>query len=298
MSDNEQDEIITEFLVEAHENLDALDRELLALEKNPTAPDLLASVFRRVHTVKGACGFLGFAKMETVAHASENLLSKIREEELELTPTIITALLAVADTMRGILRGNETNGTEGDEDYSAVVENINRLQRGEAPVAAPPAPAAAAPSAAATAKPGAAAAPAAGDQAASPAAAPTAAAPAAAKPAPAPTAGPAQQGGAGGPKQEHPHPARTGRPWPMAVGAPPDEAPPGRKRGEMNTSGTRGRHARPPGIATLQAPARLAPHTTHGTPGRHRASPEHPWNEQASGPPEQPAQVTDERRSS
>src|SRR5438270_6309163 len=141
MSDNEQDEIITEFLVEAHENLDVLDRELLALEKNPHTPELLASVFRRVHTIKGACGFLGFAKTETVAHASENLLSKVREEELELTPTIITALLGVADTMRSILRGIETNGKEGDEDYSPVVENINRLQRGGAEAA--PAPAAA-----------------------------------------------------------------------------------------------------------------------------------------------------------
>ena len=130
MSDNEQDEIITEFLVEAHENLDVLDRELLALEKNPHTPELLASVFRRVHTVKGACGFLGFAKLETVAHASENLLSKVREEELELTPTIITALLGVADTMRSILRGIEADGKEGDEDYSSVVENINRLQTG------------------------------------------------------------------------------------------------------------------------------------------------------------------------
>ena len=136
--DTEQDEIITEFLVEAHENLDVLDRELLALEKNPHTPELLASVFRRVHTVKGACGFLGFAKLETVAHASENLLSKVREEELELTPTIITALLGVADTMRSILGGIEANGKEGDEDHSEIVETINRLQR---PGAEPPPPA-------------------------------------------------------------------------------------------------------------------------------------------------------------
>src|SRR5437868_5008457 len=159
MSDNEQDEIITEFLVEAHENLDVLDRELLALEKNPHTPELLASVFRRVHTVKGACGFLGFAKMEVVAHASENLLSKVREEELELTPTIVTALLGVADTMRSILRGIEANGKEGDEDYSAVVENINRLQRGEV---SDPAPAVAAVPTPVPAKPAAATAPAPG----------------------------------------------------------------------------------------------------------------------------------------
>jgi two-component system, chemotaxis family, sensor kinase CheA len=196
MSDNEQDEIITEFLVEAHENLDVLDRELLALEKNPHTPELLASVFRRVHTVKGACGFLGFAKLETVAHASENLLSKVREEELELTPTIITALLGVADTMRGILRGIEANGKEGDEDHSSVVENINRLQRGgaepaPAPAAAPaPAksPAAAAPPAPASSAPAASAARPAPTPTPTPAptSAPAAARPAA--PAPAPTA--------------------------------------------------------------------------------------------------------------
>jgi two-component system chemotaxis sensor kinase CheA len=200
MSDNEQDEIITEFLVEAHENLDVLDRELLALEKNPHTPELLASVFRRVHTVKGACGFLGFAKMEIVAHASENLLSKVREEELELTPTIITALLGVADTMRGILRGIEANGKEGDEDYSPVVENINRLQRGGAESAPAPAPAAApvpakspaapAPSAPAASAPAASAARPAPAPATTPTPTPTPA-PAAAKPAappPAPTA--------------------------------------------------------------------------------------------------------------
>ena len=80
MSDSEQDEIVHEFLVEAQENLDQLDRELMALEEAPSTPQLLASVFRRVHTIKGACGFLGFGKLESVAHVAESLLSKLRDE--------------------------------------------------------------------------------------------------------------------------------------------------------------------------------------------------------------------------
>ena len=84
MSVTEQDEIITEFVIEARENLDLLDIELMALEKAPATPDLLATVFRRAHTVKGACGFIGFAKLESVAHVAENLLSKLRDEEIEL----------------------------------------------------------------------------------------------------------------------------------------------------------------------------------------------------------------------
>jgi two-component system chemotaxis sensor kinase CheA len=142
MSDRQQDEITTEFLVEAHENLDALDRELMSLEADPAAPGLLASVFRRVHTLKGACGFLGFSLLESVAHAAENLLSKARDEEIALTPEIVTGLLGVADTMRTILGGIETNGKERAQDHSALIDMLNELQqpRRSEPVPLPPPP--------------------------------------------------------------------------------------------------------------------------------------------------------------
>jgi two-component system chemotaxis sensor kinase CheA len=70
------DDIVREFLVESNENLDLLDRELIQLEKEPTNRNTLASVFRTIHTIKGTCGFLGFTKLESVAHVGENLLSK------------------------------------------------------------------------------------------------------------------------------------------------------------------------------------------------------------------------------
>jgi HPt (histidine-containing phosphotransfer) domain-containing protein len=73
------DEIVREFLVESAENLDLLDRELVRLEKDPRNRDTLASVFRTIHTIKGTCGFLGFTKLESVAHVGENLLSKLRD---------------------------------------------------------------------------------------------------------------------------------------------------------------------------------------------------------------------------
>lgn len=52
--DDGMDEIIHEFLVESHENLDQIDVDLVALEKDPDARDRLARVFRAVHTIKGA----------------------------------------------------------------------------------------------------------------------------------------------------------------------------------------------------------------------------------------------------
>ena len=69
------DDIVREFLVESSENLDLLDRELINLEKDPGNRGTLASIFRTIHTIKGTCGFLGFTKLESVAHVGENLLT-------------------------------------------------------------------------------------------------------------------------------------------------------------------------------------------------------------------------------
>lgn len=61
MMDNQ--EFVQEFLVESSENLDQLDRDLVALEETPDDPDRLASIFRTVHTIKGTSGFFGFSKL-------------------------------------------------------------------------------------------------------------------------------------------------------------------------------------------------------------------------------------------
>src|SRR5580704_9947962 len=107
------DEIVREFLLESAENLDLLDRELVKLEKEPGNRDTLASVFRTIHTIKGTCGFLGFTKLESVAHVGENLLSKLRDGALSLTPEITTALLRMVDAIRQMLQSIESTESEG-----------------------------------------------------------------------------------------------------------------------------------------------------------------------------------------
>ena len=52
------EDIVSEFLVKSYENLDRLDRD------------------KTIHTIKGSCGFLGFAKLESVTHVGERLLSR------------------------------------------------------------------------------------------------------------------------------------------------------------------------------------------------------------------------------
>jgi two-component system chemotaxis sensor kinase CheA len=137
---SEMDEVVKEFLVESYENLDRLDRDFVALETDPTAADRIDSIFRTIHTIKGTCGFLGFTKLESVAHVGENLLCKLRDRQLMIDSEITTGLLRLVDSVREILGFIETTQSEGDGNYSAVVANLRELnERPAKPSATAPA---------------------------------------------------------------------------------------------------------------------------------------------------------------
>jgi two-component system chemotaxis sensor kinase CheA len=122
-----ESDIVKDFLVESYENLDRLDRELVGLEKNPDDREALASVFRTIHTIKGTCGFLGFNKLEAVAHVGENLLTRLRDRQLTLTPEITTALLSMVDAVRQMLGQIEVSSQEGERDDSVLITTLTRL---------------------------------------------------------------------------------------------------------------------------------------------------------------------------
>jgi two-component system, chemotaxis family, sensor kinase CheA len=126
------DDIVQEFLVESNENLDRLESELVKLEADPKSSDLLASIFRSIHSIKGACGFLGFNKLQALAHAGESLLSKLRDGVLLLTPEISSALLATGDAIRQMLAAISTTGQDGEEAYNDLIETLKRLLEADA----------------------------------------------------------------------------------------------------------------------------------------------------------------------
>ena len=130
MSDGD---IVKDFLIESQENLDRLDRDLVGLEKNPKDKDALAGVFRTIHTIKGTCGFLGFNKLEKVAHVGENLLTRLRDGQLTLNPEITTALLGMVDAIRQMLKEIDSTGTDGAIDYPELQETLTQLQKSAAP---------------------------------------------------------------------------------------------------------------------------------------------------------------------
>jgi two-component system chemotaxis sensor kinase CheA len=123
-----ESDIVSDFLVESQENLDRLDRELVGLEKDPSDREALAGIFRTVHTIKGACGFLGFEKLEKVAHAGESLLALLRDGKLTLSAEINTPLLSMVDAIRQMLSEIQATGRDGESGYPELLEALAGAQ--------------------------------------------------------------------------------------------------------------------------------------------------------------------------
>ncbi|MCX6400759.1 MAG: chemotaxis protein CheA [Propionibacteriales bacterium] len=122
-------EIIAEFLVESHENLDQLDRDLVELEQQPGSRERLSSIFRTIHTIKGTSGFLAFNRLEQLTHVGETLLSRLRDGDAVMTPAVTGALLSMVDTVRALLDGIERTGKDTDPTVDvlplvAVIEGL------------------------------------------------------------------------------------------------------------------------------------------------------------------------------
>ena len=127
------DDLLREFLTETNESLAVLDLELVKLEQNPDDPKLLGSIFRIVHTIKGTCGFLGLARLEGVAHASESVLGKIRDGELAVSAGAIDLVLASLDRIKSLLAALEKNEVEPAGDDRELIDRLTQLAEGGAP---------------------------------------------------------------------------------------------------------------------------------------------------------------------
>jgi two-component system chemotaxis sensor kinase CheA len=135
-------EIVGEFLMESHENLDQIDRDLVSLEQEPGSRDLISRIFRAIHTIKGTSGFLAFSRLEKLAHAGESLLSRLRDGVQPVTPETITVLLLCIDGVRSILSSIEENGSEAEVDIESMIVKIQAQMNAPTDAAAAAAPAA------------------------------------------------------------------------------------------------------------------------------------------------------------
>ena len=142
------DDLLVEFLTETSESLDQLDVELVKLEQDPNDPALLSNIFRLVHTIKGTCGFLGLPRLESVAHAGENILGKFRDGAIEVNPDGVTLILECLDRIKELLGELERTEAEPEGNDKALIDRLNNYAdtggasapapSAEAPAEAPP----------------------------------------------------------------------------------------------------------------------------------------------------------------
>jgi two-component system chemotaxis sensor kinase CheA len=122
----EFDDLIDDFVTEALEHLGDVESLLLSLESSTpeAAGEAVQTVFRAVHSVKGAAGFLGLTRINGLAHAAENVLNLMRSSELAPTTQIVDVLLRSIDQLRGMV----TNARESnDVDVAELVRILDSL---------------------------------------------------------------------------------------------------------------------------------------------------------------------------
>jgi len=108
MDSNDIKELMGDFLIETKEIIESLDHDLVELEHKQTDLDLLNKIFRGAHTMKGSSSFLGFEKLANVTHHAEEILNKLRKNELLVTEGIMDILLEFVDVTKGLISDIQT----------------------------------------------------------------------------------------------------------------------------------------------------------------------------------------------
>ena len=102
------------YIEEATELLEELETSLLALENSPDDTDLIGSIFRAMHTIKGSGAMFGFDNIAEFTHDIETVYDLIRNGEMKVTKEVINLTLSACDLIRIMLSTSEINFSEED----------------------------------------------------------------------------------------------------------------------------------------------------------------------------------------
>jgi two-component system, chemotaxis family, sensor kinase CheA len=130
MSD-EMQEILNDFLTESNEMLEVLDQRFVALESDPNNTDLLNEIFRAMHSMKGSAGFLGFNHLVDVAHRGENILNKLRQGDMAVSPAIISVILETIDVIKAIMADIRETGTDTNVPTETIAATLDDIINGK-----------------------------------------------------------------------------------------------------------------------------------------------------------------------
>ncbi|MBW1698291.1 MAG: chemotaxis protein CheA [Deltaproteobacteria bacterium] len=131
--------LLLEFIAESLEHLEGIDSDLLEYEKNPEDSELIDSIFRAIHSVKGASGFLGLNQINTLAHRLETLLDGLRKGERSLDNETMDLLLSGCDLVRTLIEEIsqridlqiDARMPSDDKRIDVLLSSLNRLIEGK-----------------------------------------------------------------------------------------------------------------------------------------------------------------------
>jgi two-component system chemotaxis sensor kinase CheA len=138
---SDDQEMMELFVQESSEHIQTLESDLISLETNPADSALLNSIFRSVHSIKGAAGFFGFDPIVKLAHVMESVMSLLRDGQLQADPDMVSLLISTSDKLRLMLAEPEAAaGIPCDDEAAglqAVLDNHAGIKSSPRPAAQP-----------------------------------------------------------------------------------------------------------------------------------------------------------------
>ncbi len=119
-----EDDLIQTFLEEGRENVQVIEEGLLELEKTPQEENLINTVFRAMHTLKGGAGLVGLTVISELAHRLENVLETIRQSGTGIPEEAFSILFSGTDLLSRML---ESGDLEGSDYREQIAEHIQAL---------------------------------------------------------------------------------------------------------------------------------------------------------------------------
>jgi len=117
-------ELLGEFVDEAREHLTTISDGLLQMETDASDSEVVNSVFRALHTIKGVSSFIGLDDINELSHAGENVLDNVREDTLEPTQDVIDTLLETCDVLSALV--DDAANLEQSQDRGEHIEQLKR----------------------------------------------------------------------------------------------------------------------------------------------------------------------------
>src|SRR6478752_84505 len=121
--------LVAEFVIESQEGLANVENQMLTIEAGGADidTDLVNAVFRTMHSIKGAAGFLGLDRIGSLAHSLEEILNNLRNREMVPTTELVSTVLRAADYMKQLINEVEKSN---DADVSTYISDLQRFRPG------------------------------------------------------------------------------------------------------------------------------------------------------------------------